>query len=92
MASAPRKARLAGASDVPAAVHPAGPARSGCTAARYTASRHGPSTISEVLERARVAMDEADRREEMERDPIAWARAHRPRRNLLERLLYGRER
>jgi hypothetical protein len=51
---------------------------------------HGPSTIGEVLDRARLAMDEEDRREEMERDPIAYARAHRPRRCLLDRLLLGR--
>jgi hypothetical protein len=47
---------------------------------------HGPSTIGEVLDRARAAMDEQDRREEMARDPIAYARAHRPRR-LIDRLL-----
>lgn len=50
---------------------------------------HGPSTISEVLGRASAAMDEQDRLEEMRRDPVAYMRAHRPRRNLWQRLMYG---
>ena len=48
--------------------------------------RRGPRTLDEVLASARAEMDEQDRREEMERDPIAYVRAHRPSR-LLDRLL-----
>jgi hypothetical protein len=43
------------------------------------------STISEVLERARLAMDAEDAAEEYARDPVAYARARRPRR-LIDRL------
>lgn len=45
-----------------------------------------PRTVAEVLADASRAMDEQDAREARERDPVAWARAHRPWR-LIDRLL-----
>jgi hypothetical protein len=50
----------------------------------------GPSTVGEVLERARLAMDAQDEAERAAADPIAYARAQRARRTLWGRLLYGR--
>lgn len=47
---------------------------------------HGPMTVAEVLDRARDEMDAEDQAEAEARDPLVWARAHRPR-TLLERLL-----
>jgi hypothetical protein len=54
-------------------------------------TRRLPSTIAEVLERGRDAMKAEDEDEEYRKDPLAYVRAHRPRRTLLQRLLYGRE-
>jgi hypothetical protein len=50
------------------------------------AIRHGPMTVEQVLDRARAEMAEQDRQEAMAADPVAWLRAHRPRR-LIDRLL-----
>lgn len=52
----------------------------------------GPSTVGQVLERGRQAMLAEDEAEEYARDPLAYVRAHRPRRRLIDRLLYGRAR
>jgi hypothetical protein len=49
-------------------------------------TRRRPSTIAEVLERGRDAMAA----EEYAKDPVAYVRAHRPRRTLLDRLLHGK--
>jgi hypothetical protein len=52
--------------------------------------RHGPSTLDEILGRARQRMDAEDRLEQYRADPVAYLRAHRPRSNLLDVLLHGR--
>jgi hypothetical protein len=54
------------------------------------AIRRGPSTIAEVLERARLAAEAEDEAEAYRADPIAYVRAHRPRRRLIDVLLRGR--
>ena len=54
--------------------------------------QHGPMTVERVLERARAEMDEQDERERQAAGPVAWARAHRPRHRLIDRLLYGKGR
>lgn len=46
----------------------------------------GPVTVAEVLQAASDRMDAEDELLERERDPLAWMRAHRPRR-LIDRLL-----
>ena len=51
---------------------------------------HGPMTISGVLERGRLAMEAEDQAEAYRNDPVAWLRAHRPRRTLGQRLLHGK--
>jgi hypothetical protein len=50
------------------------------------AIREGPMTVDQVLARGLAAMLDEDRAEEMARDPILYARAHRPRR-LVDALL-----
>jgi len=52
--------------------------------------RRGRSTVAEVLARGRAAMEAEDLAEEYQRDPVAYLRAHRPRRTLLQRLLSGK--
>jgi hypothetical protein len=42
--------------------------------------RQGPRTIEEVLHAASARMDAEDEAEAYWRDPVAWVRAHRPRR------------
>jgi hypothetical protein len=51
--------------------------------------RRGPRTLAEILTAAAEAMDDEDQAEEYARDPVTWLRAHRPPRNLWERL-FGR--
>jgi hypothetical protein len=46
----------------------------------------GARTLEEILRSAAEAMDAEDRAEELARDPVLWARAHRPR-TLWNRLL-----
>jgi hypothetical protein len=48
--------------------------------------RRGPRTLGEVLAEAAAAMDDEDQAEEYAKDPVTWLRAHRPPRNLWERL------
>lgn len=52
------------------------------------AIHRGPRTIDEVLRSAGEAMDAEDEAAELDRDPVAWLRARRPR-TLFNRL-FGR--
>ena len=56
------------------------------------AIHRGPRTVAEVLAAASAAMDAEDEAAGRARDPIAWARARRPRSRLIDRLLHGRQR
>lgn len=46
----------------------------------------GPRTIQEVLRAASAAMDEQDKREAYERDPLLWLAAQRRKHSLWARL------
>lgn len=47
---------------------------------------HGPLSVEQVLGRGLQQMLDEDQAERQAADPVAWARAHRPRR-LIDRLL-----
>jgi len=60
--------------------------RPGPVDAGWARSFRQPRTVAEILAGASAAMDAEDAELERQRDPVAWARAHRPRR-LIDRLL-----
>jgi hypothetical protein len=72
---------LPGASDAGAALHAGMVSR---------VLRGEGRSVAEVLAAASNAMDAEDEAERYAADPVAYVRAHRPRRTLLQRLLYGR--
>jgi hypothetical protein len=57
--------------------------------ARAIVRRRG-RTLEEVLQAARDEMTAEDQAEEYRRDPVGYVRAHRPRRNLWQRLMHGK--
>jgi len=56
------------------------------------AIRRQPRTVEQVLEAARDEMNAQDAAELFDRDPAAYHRRYTPRRTLLQRLFWGRQR
>lgn len=57
------------------------------TQGQVAALTRGPSTVEQVLQRARLAMEEEDRLEALSRDPVRHLGVRRRRRGLLAWLL-----